>query len=881
MNTLRSHKRLLVCGFITALIASSALAITSEKLAELQAKAEAGNGISQYNLGLVYATPDEPIANIVEAYVWFSLAADNGAPGKALMIVTSQMTPQQISEGKKLLEQRRGTLAAIRSGAPAVATKTAEPVKPSPVVSPIVAAAQEPDTTAIKAELQKTTEQLAAATKENQQIKTDLEKTHQEAIGKLTAERDQLAATVATYTNEISAMRAAAANFEGERNALQNKTAEASKQASSTAAELAATSAKLKTAETELSKADATLNELTQTKQTLATLNEQLQKLTGENQRLTSLVKQNATASEEKLAASEKALNETNGDLLKTQAKLTDANAKATLAATLSAEIATHRQANSDLSGQLAKMTAEKDQALAQAAKATAEAQQQIASLTARLKSSEEAAAKTLADNNELTQQIAALKTAPTKQDPELLNQLAKLSTELQNTQRDALAEKEALITQLKSADDASAKVASDNAALAEQITALKAAPKKDPQAEAEIEKLTAELQNSQRAASSEKETLAAQIKTYEAAAIKAAADNTALAEQLATLKAAPKKDPATEAKLQKLAADLELTQRTASEEKKELAAKLKAADKSLLAVTAEREELDQKLKAAKPSKKEAAALAKVDQLKTELQTAQAETAKAQANAAALENTRKEIADLEAKLKDTEQALAAAKAAPTPTPVPVTEPAATIAASTEPAAADLQKELNETQLKLDASLRSYQLQQAEVDRLQGALANIDNERAKLAERLQAATTEAANAASRASANNDASAQLAGVREQLRQTQNQLASIAYENTELKHRLSFMGPSQSNVTPLPAVNPSSAPSRPGSAKPAATATANVQTTNTRTHTVVAGDNLSTIAKRYYGNASRWTEILEANKQTLRDPAALKVGMKLKIP
>jgi len=861
MNTLRSSKRLLVCGFVTALLASSALAIPSDKLAELQAKAEAGNGISQYNLGLVYATPDEPIANIIEAYVWFSLAADNGAPGKALMIVTSQMTPQQISEGKKLLEQRRADLSANR---PIVtATKSAEPV------SPVVAAPAEPDSTAIKAELKKTSEQLAAATKENQQLKTDLEKTHQAAIDKLTAERDQLATTVATYTNEISAMRAAAANFEGERNALQLKIADASKQTNSAAAaELAATTAKLKTAESELAKADATLNELTQTKQTLASLNDQLQKCTTENQRLTSLVKQTETSSEEKLNASEKALNETNSELLKTQAKLTDATAKAALAATLSAELTTHRQNNSDLSGQLAKMTAEKDQALAQADKATTEVQQQIDGLVAKLKASEEATAKALADNSELTQQIAALKSAPPKQDTETLDQLAKLSAELQNTQRTALAEKETLAAQLKNAEEASVKTAAENATLAEQLATLKTAPKKDPKAEAKIEKLTADLQSSQRSAASEKEALVAQLKTSEAAAAKAVADNASLAEQLATLKAAPKKNPATEAKIEKLSAELETTQRTAKEEKKELAAKLMAAEKSLASATAEREALEQKLKAAKPSKKEATAQAKVDQLKTELETSQAETAKALAAATELENARKEITDLQIKLKDSEQALTVAKAAPVPTQ----------ATATEPANNDLQKELNETQIKLDSSLRSYQLQQTEVDRLQNALANIDNERSKLAERLQTATTEASSAASRATANSDASAQLAGVREQLRQTQNQLASIAYENTELKHRLSVMAPSPGTITPLPVMNLSTPPSRPSSAKPAPAA---VEKPTIRTHTVVSGENLSSIAKRYYGNANRWTEILEANKATLRDPAALKVGMKLKIP
>src|ERR1035437_5963268 len=75
MNTFRSLKRLLGCGFVTALVSTSAFAISNDKLAELKAKAEAGNGISQYNLGLVYSDPQEPIGSILEAYVWFSLAA--------------------------------------------------------------------------------------------------------------------------------------------------------------------------------------------------------------------------------------------------------------------------------------------------------------------------------------------------------------------------------------------------------------------------------------------------------------------------------------------------------------------------------------------------------------------------------------------------------------------------------------------------------------------------------------------------------------------------------------------------------------------------------------------------------------------------------------
>lgn len=50
----------------------------------------------------------------------------------------------------------------------------------------------------------------------------------------------------------------------------------------------------------------------------------------------------------------------------------------------------------------------------------------------------------------------------------------------------------------------------------------------------------------------------------------------------------------------------------------------------------------------------------------------------------------------------------------------------------------------------------------------------------------------------------------------------------------------------------------------------------------HTVVSGDNLSLIAKQYYGDANRWREIYEANKTTIgENPSAIRVGMVLKIP
>ena len=52
-------------------------------------------------------------------------------------------------------------------------------------------------------------------------------------------------------------------------------------------------------------------------------------------------------------------------------------------------------------------------------------------------------------------------------------------------------------------------------------------------------------------------------------------------------------------------------------------------------------------------------------------------------------------------------------------------------------------------------------------------------------------------------------------------------------------------------------------------------------TRTYTVVAGDNLSSIARRMYGKSSVWREIAAANETLLNGGIALSLGMELTIP
>lgn len=51
--------------------------------------------------------------------------------------------------------------------------------------------------------------------------------------------------------------------------------------------------------------------------------------------------------------------------------------------------------------------------------------------------------------------------------------------------------------------------------------------------------------------------------------------------------------------------------------------------------------------------------------------------------------------------------------------------------------------------------------------------------------------------------------------------------------------------------------------------------------RTYTVVKGDNLSRLAKRFYGSTSRWRDIYEANRDLVQDPNLLRIGWELVIP
>ena len=66
-----------------------------------------------------------------------------------------------------------------------------------------------------------------------------------------------------------------------------------------------------------------------------------------------------------------------------------------------------------------------------------------------------------------------------------------------------------------------------------------------------------------------------------------------------------------------------------------------------------------------------------------------------------------------------------------------------------------------------------------------------------------------------------------------------------------------------------------------RPAAPADLPAAAPAARTYTVKAGDSLSKIAQREYGEASQWKKIYEANRDTIKNPDLIHPGQTLKLP
>jgi len=95
-----------------------------------------------------------------------------------------------------------------------------------------------------------------------------------------------------------------------------------------------------------------------------------------------------------------------------------------------------------------------------------------------------------------------------------------------------------------------------------------------------------------------------------------------------------------------------------------------------------------------------------------------------------------------------------------------------------------------------------------------------------------------------------------------------ASTQELKNEIWNQIKLVDPSFGDLTCDIGIDPSMAPPKPSAPE-------------LKTYTVQSGDTLSKIAKQYYGNASSYMKIFEANKDKLSDPNKIQVGQVLRIP
>jgi nucleoid-associated protein YgaU len=202
--------------------------------------------------------------------------------------------------------------------------------------------------------------------------------------------------------------------------------------------------------------------------------------------------------------------------------------------------------------------------------------------------------------------------------------------------------------------------------------------------------------------------------------------------------------------------------------------------------------------------------------------------------------------------------------------------------------------------KLSFSLRSYSVITKERDELAAKLASLPPATPPTgtnAAELESLRTRAAAAERKLADTQEELARLNhGVATNIRPTPTVAASAAgtprdaAASTASGEPVRPTAPSATAGSSAPTL---SAPARPGSASgnsqsataasplPATKTEAPAKNSNPRFHTVAIGDTLSKISLQYYGTTARWTDILAANRDLLRDERSLVAGRILRIP
>lgn len=218
-------------------------------LTSLRAKAERGDAVAQYNLGLAHLQGRQTPVNLLEAYAWLSLAAEGGTKGRALDAVLDTLSPDQLNAARRRLETLRAGNPYLRATAPSVVAQTSpatsapiigEPVptvRPAPASTPIISIP--PASPLGASELKRLQEQLAAREQEKRELAAELssaareiEQLKSQLAGRSTTANDLSAVqsklreaqtTLARQTSELATIRAEAAAARTEQTKLQSE----------------------------------------------------------------------------------------------------------------------------------------------------------------------------------------------------------------------------------------------------------------------------------------------------------------------------------------------------------------------------------------------------------------------------------------------------------------------------------------------------------------------------------------------------------------------------------------------------------------------------------------------------------------------------------
>ncbi|HEY1794103.1 MAG TPA: LysM peptidoglycan-binding domain-containing protein [Opitutaceae bacterium] len=183
---------------------------------------------------------------------------------------------------------------------------------------------------------------------------------------------------------------------------------------------------------------------------------------------------------------------------------------------------------------------------------------------------------------------------------------------------------------------------------------------------------------------------------------------------------------------------------------------------------------------------------------------------------------------------------------------------------------DATRQLADAQDRLAVSLRSFSVVQDENSQLRASVDKLTADNAALNQQLDSAKASISSLQAQAAL----TAQIDPLRNELRQSQDEAAALASENAQLKTRLALEAPAQQPAPLRPGMPEAVAAAQPPSPTP-------TPSPAQRTYVVADGDTLSGISRKFYGTPSRWQDILNANRDVLKDEKSLAVGSTLKIP